>query len=58
MATTMDKDRFLRLLKINEELMDVCDWLNQRSDPTTASRLIPITDDLTRLVAELSMERK
>ena len=57
-ATTMDNDKFLRLLKINEELMEVCDWLNERSDTTTASRLIPITDDLTRLVAELSIERK
>jgi hypothetical protein len=53
----MDNDKFLRLLKINEELMGLCDWLNERLDTTTASRLIPITDDLTHLVAEISMER-
>jgi hypothetical protein len=54
----MDNDKFLRLLKINEELMEVCDWLSEQRDTTTASRLISITDDLTPLVAEISMERK
>ena len=54
----MDNDKFLWLLKINEELMDVCDCLNERQETKIASRLIPITDDLTRLVAEISMERK
>jgi hypothetical protein len=58
MPTRMDDDKFLRLLKINEELMDVCDWLNERRDTSTASRLIPITGDLTRPIAKLSMERK
>jgi hypothetical protein len=54
----MDNDKFLRLLKINEELMEICDWLNEQRDIATASRLIPITDDLTHLVAEFSVKRK
>jgi hypothetical protein len=33
-------------------------WLNERRDFDTASRLIPITDDLTHPVAELSVKRK
>jgi hypothetical protein len=36
----------------------VCGWLNERRDVDTASRLIPIADDLTHLVAELSVKKK
>ena len=54
----VDNDKLLRLLNINEELMDVCDWLNEQHYTKTASRLIPITDNLTRLAAETSTERK
>jgi len=35
-----------------------CGWLNKKRDIDTASRLIPITDDLTVLVAELGVKRK
>jgi len=33
-------------------------WLNKKRDIDTASRLIPITDDLTVLAAELGVQQK
>lgn len=49
-------DTFQRLSAINDRLIQLCDWLNDKQDLATACRLIPITDDLTRLVAEISIE--
>ena len=54
----MDNDNFLRLVKNNEEVMHVCDYLNEQHDTKTASGLIPITIDPTRLVADMSVMRK
>ena len=31
--------------------MELCRWLNEKRDVATASRVIPITDDLTRVGA-------
>jgi hypothetical protein len=42
-----------RLSWINGSLIQLFDCLNEQHDTSTASRLIPITDDLTRLVAEI-----
>jgi hypothetical protein len=33
-------------------------WLIERHDAVTASKLIPITDDLTHLAAEINIKRK
>jgi hypothetical protein len=52
----MDEDVFERLSSINDELLELCGWVNQRLDAATAERLVPIVDKLTRLVAELSIE--
>jgi len=46
----MDDKQFLRLLRINEEPIELCCWLNGW-DLATASRLIPITDDLTHQIS-------
>ena len=54
----MNNNFYERLSRIDDELIQLRDWLNERHDTTTASRLIPITDDFTHLVAEISMERK
>jgi hypothetical protein len=54
----MDDDKFLRLLHINEELMNICQWLSENHDDKLASRIIPITDDLTHLITELSVGKK
>jgi len=54
----MDDDEFERLSAINDELLELCGWVNQRLDTETAAKLSPIVDKLTRLVAELSVKRK
>jgi hypothetical protein len=54
----MDDETFQRLSGINDELIKLCGWLNDRRDLATASRLIQITDDLTRLVAEASVKQR
>jgi len=51
----MDDDDFQRLSDINDELIALCGWVNQRLDTETAKKLVPIVDRLTRLVAELSV---
>ena len=53
----MDDEAFQRLNRIDDQLIEVCRWLNEKNDIATASRLIPIMDGLTRLVAELSVKR-
>ena len=55
---TTEEDTFQRLSAIDDRLLQLCDWLNDKPDVATASRLIPIADDLTRLVAETSVKRK
>jgi hypothetical protein len=55
-ATAMDDIKFLQLLRINGELNEICQWLNENRHTTLASRIVPITEELTRLVLELSVE--
>ena len=52
----MDDIKFLQLLHINGELSEICQWLNENQHTTLASRIVPIRDELTRLVLELSVE--
>jgi hypothetical protein len=51
----MDEETYQRLDRSNSQLFQLCCWLNKKRDIDNASRLIPITDDLTVLVAELSV---
>jgi hypothetical protein len=39
------------LLRIDDELMQLCKWLNNR-DMTTSAKLIPLVDDLTHILIE------
>jgi hypothetical protein len=48
----IDDDTLKQLLRINGELMQLCKWLNERRDTTTAARLIPLVDDFTHILAE------
>ena len=34
----IDDDTLNRLLRINDELLDVCKWLNEKRDMETSSR--------------------
>jgi hypothetical protein len=46
----IDDEGVERLLRINERLFELCKSLNDRNDVETASRLIPIVDELTRVL--------
>jgi hypothetical protein len=48
----IDDDTLKQLLQINDELFQVCKWLNERRDLETSSRLISLVDDLTHIVLE------
>jgi len=54
----MNNDVYQRLNRIDDELIQLCEWLNEKCDVDSASRLIPILDDLTSLLAEMSMETR
>jgi hypothetical protein len=45
----IDDDTLKQLLRINDELLQLCKWLNEKRDMETLSRLIPLVDDLTHI---------
>jgi hypothetical protein len=47
-----DDDTLKLLLRINDELMQLCKFLNEKRDMATSSRLIPLVDDLTHILIE------
>jgi len=48
----IDDDTLKQLLRINDELLQFCRWLNERRDTAISSRLIPLMDDLTHILLE------
>ena len=46
------KKRGTYLLRTNDELMQLCKWLNERRDVEISSRLIALVDDLTHILLE------
>jgi hypothetical protein len=48
----IDDDTLKQLLRIDDELMQLCKWLNERRDMTTTSKLIPLVDDLTHILSD------
>jgi hypothetical protein len=48
----IDDDTLKKLLRIEDELMQLCKWLNEKQDMETSSRLIPLVDDLTHILIE------
>jgi hypothetical protein len=48
----MDDDTLRRLLGINDQLFQVCKWLNEKRETDISSRLIPLVDELTRILLE------
>jgi hypothetical protein len=48
----IDDDTLKQLLQIDDELMRLCKWLNEKRDMETSSRLIPLVDDLTHILVE------
>jgi hypothetical protein len=41
-----------QLLRINDELLQLCKWLDEKRDMETSSSLIPLVDDLTHILIE------
>ena len=48
----IDDDTLKQLLRIDDELLQLCKWLNEKRDMETSSRLIPLVDDLTHILIE------
>jgi hypothetical protein len=48
----IDDDTLKELLRINDELMQLCKFLNEKHDMETSSRLIPLVYDLTHILIE------
>ncbi len=40
----IDDDTLKKLLRIDDELMRLCKWLNEKRETTVSSRLIPLVD--------------
>jgi hypothetical protein len=48
----IDDDTLKQLLLIDDELMHLCKWLNEKRDVEVSSLLIPLVDDLTHILIE------
>jgi len=48
----IDDDTLKQLLRINDGLFQLCKSLNDKRDIETSSRLIPLVDDLSRILIE------
>jgi hypothetical protein len=53
----LDDEKVLRLLHIDEELIVICQWLREHRETALIARLIPLTDELTRLLDELGLDK-
>ena len=48
----IDDDTLKQLLRINDELLQLCKRLTDKRDMETSSRLMPLVDDLTHILIE------
>ena len=48
----MIDDTLKQLLRINDELFQLCKSLTDKRDIETSSRIIPLVDDLTHILLE------
>ena len=48
----IDDDTLKWLLRIDDELMQLCKWLDAKHDTEVSSRLIPLVDALTHILLE------
>jgi len=48
----IDDDTLKQLLRINDELFQLCKWLNAQRDLETSSRLVPLVDQFTHVLLE------
>jgi len=50
----IDDDTLKDLLRIDDDLFQVCKWLNEKRDTATSSRLMPLVDELTHILMRLA----
>jgi hypothetical protein len=48
----IDDDTLKQLLRIDDGLMQLCKWLNEKREIEISSRLIPLVDGLTHILIE------
>jgi len=48
----IDDNSLKELLRIDDGLMELCKWLNEKHDLEISARLIPLVDDLTHVLLE------
>ena len=48
----IDDDNLKQLLRLNDQLLQLCKRLTDKRDMETSSRLIPVVDDLTDILIE------
>jgi hypothetical protein len=53
----IDDDTLKKLLRINDELMQLCKFLNEKRDMENSSRLIALVDDLTHILIEAGKKK-
>src|SRR4030095_14685062 len=53
----IDDDTLKELLRINDELLQLCKFLNEKHDMETSSCLIALVDDLTHILIEAGKEQ-
>jgi hypothetical protein len=48
----IDDDTLKDLVRIDDDLLQLCKWLNEKRDTARSSRLSPLVDELTRILIE------
>jgi hypothetical protein len=54
----MDDDTLKQLLRINDELLELCRWLTDNGDREISSRLMPFVDELTHMLIEAGKNKQ
>ena len=53
----IDDDTLKQLLRINDELLQLCKFLDEKREMETSSRLIPLVDYLTYILIESGKDK-
>jgi len=53
----IDDDTLKHLLRINDDLFQLCKVLNEKSETEISSRLIPLVDELTHVLLDEGKNR-
>jgi len=53
----MDDDTLKQLLRINDELLQLCRWLTDKGDREISSRLMLLADELNHILIEAGNKR-